>query len=156
MKTIVYLNHIGHAGGNYELFKSINRIVDETIHDVSIAPIDITKTVIDIRCAINNVSEISNFNNGVIVTDTIENAKEILSCKNNSLKVLYLYDIDWYVSLHDYEDMYDILTNNNLLIFTRSEYHSDVVESLCGRKTNGILKEFDLEKLWNLLEDIKK
>ena len=89
MKTIVYIDHLGHAGGKYELFCSINKIVEETIEEVSIAPIDITQKVIEVKCAINNVAEISNFSDGVIVADTIENAKEVLSCRNNSKKVLY-------------------------------------------------------------------
>jgi len=156
MKTIVYLDHPGHDGGKYELFRSINKVIEETLEEVSIAPIDITHKVIDLQCAINNVAEISNFSDGVIIADTIENAEEILSCKNNSLKVLYLYDIDWYSKLHDYEKIYDILNNPNLMIFTRSNGHAEVVEHLCGRKVDGILKDFDLEKLWNLLKDTNK
>jgi hypothetical protein len=156
MKTMICVSNLGYSQSNYELFRSINRVTEKSLEEVSVVPVDITNKVIELNTAVMNIGELTSFNDGVLVATTIENAQRILSCFTNTIKVLYLYDLDWMFQTIVYDELYDTLTHPDLTIFVRSESHIQPLKALCGIEPHGILESFTLEKLWNLLEDIKK
>lgn len=155
MKTMFCLDNLGYSQLNYELFTSINSVVEDSLDEVSVVPIDLTNKVVEINTAITNISQLTSFNNGALVATNIENAQRILACATNTIKVLYLYDLDWMFSPIKYDDLYSTLTNPELVILLRSKNHLDPLRLLCGVEPHGILEEFNLEKLWISLEEIK-
>jgi hypothetical protein len=50
-----------------------------------------------------------------------------------------------------YDEIYDVLNDENLILVLRSESHVKPVKNLCGREPNAIMGNFELEKIWNLL-----
>jgi len=152
MKSMICTDHLAYSCANYELFDSVNNIVENSITEVSIVPLDISSKVMPINTAIHTVVEMGSFKNGLLICSSIKNADIILGCANNSRKILYLYDLEWMFELHMYDDLYNTLTNQNLEIVVRSEDFIRPLECLCKPKILGVLPTFDLEKLWNLLK----
>jgi len=151
MKTMICLEHTAYSQYNYEIVNEVNGYVVENKDEVSICAMDQTMHFMNIDTAIFHASELDSFNNGVIIAGTINNAQEILSCANDSKKVLYLYDLDWMYDPFSYDNLYDTLTDENLTIVLRSEDHVKPLMNLCGRKPNAVIDNFKLEKIWNLL-----
>jgi len=152
MKTMIYLDNTGFSQANKELFESINRVTSLTLEEVSVASADITNEFIHVSTAIVNPEEVHSFCDGVLIGTTINNAAKVVSSVAASRKVLYLYDLDWMLDELSYEWMHSLLNDERLTVFLRSEEHVNPFYRLCGRLPNGILKSFELEKLWNLLE----
>ena len=151
MKTLVITEHLGFSEKNYIIFSEINKIVSSSLDDVSVAPIDLSNKLMDLNFAVLNVSELSSFQNGLIIGTTVNHAIEVASVYTSSKKLIYLWELDWLFNNYDYEKVYDALTNKKIQLITRSEEHRKAVKILCGRESS-VLQEFELEKIWTLLE----
>jgi hypothetical protein len=151
MKTMICFDNMAYCHFNYEAVDSINKCVLDSNEEISIVALDSTVHFMDVNTAIYHAAELDSFNNGIIIAHTIKNCKEILSCSNNSKKLLYLYDLDWMYEKMSYDEIYDVLNDENLILVLRSESHVKPVKNLCGREPNAIMGNFELEKIWNLL-----
>jgi hypothetical protein len=149
------LDHTGFSEQNYAIFKEINLTVVDSLEEISVAVNDVSTKIMEIDTAITNIAEIGCFQNGILVATNLVNASQILSAKVASRKVLYLWDIDWMHSAFNYEWLYDTLSDENLEVIVRSESHRDALLNLCGKEPIGILQNFKLEQLWNLLDNTK-
>ena len=147
MKTMFLLDHTGFSEQNYIIIKEIN--------EISIATNDVSTKVMEVFTAVTNVAEIGCFQNGALIATNIVNARQILSAHASSRKILYLWDLDWLHGMFNYEWLYDTLSNDRLEIIVRSEAHRSALLNLCGKEPVGILQNFKLEQLWNLLENTK-
>ena len=153
MKTMILTDHLSFCDSNYSIFNKVNEIVKSSLEEVSIAPINISNKLMELDCAIMNMSEISSFYNGLLLATTIEQAYEIKSVKSNSQKCLYLWDLDWMYNTIEYEYIYNILSDKSLHIIVRSESHDKALQNLCDKyKCTDIMPTFDLENIWNLLK----
>lgn len=152
MKTMILLDHLGFSEQHYDIIKDINALVIDSIDEVSIVVNDISSKVIEVNTAVNNIAEMGSFQDGILMCTNIINADHILSINTSSRKILYLWDVDWLHNTFNYEWLYDILANDELGIVVRSEEHKRALKVLCGKEPLGILQNFKLESLWNLLE----
>jgi hypothetical protein len=153
MKTMILLDHTAFSEKNYVILSEVNRIVTDTLNDVCIVPYDISNNMINLQCAIVNIGELSSFSNGVLIATTVKHAAEIISCKTNALKVLYLWDLDWFFEEFSGEFLRSVF-NSNIKIITRSQSHQAAIKSFFKIEAD-ILEDFNLEDLWNLLENTK-
>lgn len=148
------LDHLGYSYQNYEVFHSINKIVEKSLNEISIVPLNASRPFMNINTAIYNVGEMGSFNNGLLICNTIKNAKKILACPTDTIKMLYLYDLDWMFNPMLYEELYSILTDKNLKIVLRSKDFVAPIRCLVGeanQKLDLITPSFNLETIWNLL-----
>lgn len=154
MKTMILLDHLGYCQANYELFGSINQLVENTLEEISIVPVDVTNKIMPLNTAVTNIGSMSAFNDGLLVSTNIRNAERILACKTNTVKLLYLYDLEWMHRPMLYDDIYRVLNNPSLCVVVRSESHAEAVSSITQKFPNhiGIVNEFRLEEIWSLLE----
>lgn len=150
MKFMFVVDHLAYNQSNYAIFNEINRMSSDV--NAAIVPLNASNKMMDVNAAIMNVSEISEFSDGVMIATTIEQAAEILSAANNSIKVLYLWDLDWMFNLVDYEYLYDVLNDPKLNIFVRSATHADAVLEI-SQSCITIQPDFNLEKIWNSLKE---
>lgn len=153
MKTMLVTDHLGFCELHYQAFTDINKIVENASNEVSVSPINLSTKIMDVDTAIVNIAEIGSFYNGVLLCTNINQASEILSCSVNSRKVLYLWELDWTFNAYDYEFLIKVLCNENLDIIVRSETHQKALKALCGKDPIGIIQNFKLEKIWNLLKE---
>ena len=154
MKTMVHVTNLGYSARHYSIFTSINDVVDKSIEEVSVIPLDMTNTCIQLNTAIHQMPELGSFSNGVLLALSFKEAETILSCANNAIKVLYLHDLDWMYDSMPYSRVYDILHNEQLIVITRSEDYLEPLSKAFGFKPKGIT-QCNLEEIWNLLEEIK-
>lgn len=151
MKTMLVLQHTGFCEQNYTVLKNVNEVVESTIDDISIAIFDLSNKMMNINCAVFSIAEMSSFSDGAIICFDTKHLGDLNHSYNNSKKVLYLWDVDWFFRPCVYEDLYDQINNEDLIVIVRSEDHARIVENCFDRKPNAILEEFKLGDLWNLL-----
>lgn len=152
MKTMILLDHLGFSEQNYDIIKDVNEFVVDSIDEISIVVNDVSSKIIEVNTAVNNVAEIGCYQDGLLMCTNLINADHILSVNTSSRKVLYLWDVDWLHNTFNFEWVYDVLTNDKLDIIVRSEEHKRALKMLCEKEPLGVLQNFKLELLWNLLE----
>lgn len=150
MKTIICIDNPSYSAFNFEVITNINTYVADYLDEISLCSLDQSMPFGNINTAIFTPNEMDSFNGGVIIAGNIKNAERILSCANNSKKVLYLYDLDWMFELYDYDYLYSILNHKDLRIFARNQSHVHPIRTLSNREPD-VINNFDLEKIWNLL-----
>lgn len=151
MKTMLCLDHLGYSYQNYELFNSINDIVETKAEEISLVPLNASRPFMNINTAVYNVGEMSSFNNGLLICSNIRHVKKILSCSTNTTKLLYIYDMDWMYGQMLFDDIYDVLSNKKIKIMVRSTDFLDPISCITTRKPDAVVEHFDLEKIWNSL-----
>jgi len=151
MKTTICVENLSYSPFNYEAISDVNRITEKSIEEICFASLDHTHPFMQLNTAIFSSNAIDSSRDGVIIASTINTANVILSCASSSVKLLYLYDLEWMFQPVSYDYMYNILTNKNLRLVLRSEDHIDPVFNLCKREPEAIVPEFNLEEIWNLL-----
>jgi hypothetical protein len=152
MKTMILLDHTGFSEENYEIIKEVNNFVIDSLEEISIVVNDISTKMMEVNTAVSNIAEIGCFHDGVLITTNILNARQALSAHTSSRKLLYLWDIDWVHEVFNYEWLYDTLSDDRIEVIVRSEEHKKALKNLCGKEPLGVLQNFKLEQLWNLLE----
>lgn len=151
MKTMLVLQHLGFAEQNYDVLKEVNNVIEDTIDDISVSIFDLSNKMMQINCAVFSIAELSSFSDGVMICFDTKHIGDLTHSYNNSKKVLYLWDLDWFFRPSGYEDLYDNINSEELTIIVRSEEHARVLENCFDRKPHAILEEFKLGDLWNLL-----
>jgi len=156
MKTNICLDHISYCQFNDEAIKEINRIsLLDNMPDVSITSFSPSPEHLKINTSVFNPSVLDQFYDGLVIAHTITNANNILGCATNSLKVLYLYDLDWMFKQMTYSYIYSTLSDKNLHIILRSKEHIEPLQCLCNKQITGVIDKFNLEDIWNLLSKTK-
>lgn len=151
MKTLLVTQHLGFCEQNYTVFKNVNEVVDNTIDDISVAVFDLSNKMLNMNCAVFSIAEMSSFSNGAIICFDTKHLGDLIHSYNNSKKVLYLWDVDWFFRQSDYEELYEHINSPGLTIIVRSEDHAEILNNCFNRKSDAILEEFRLGDLWNLL-----
>lgn len=155
MKTMIVVDNLSFSEKNYCMINEVNQTIDNSITEVSVAIMNFSEKVINTKFAIMNATEIDGFDNGVLIAIDLNSAKDILSSRTNSKKVFYVWDIEWFYRAIKYVDICSVLQNEELTIITKSKKHKEIIERLTNNKVE-ILKNFELEKIWNLLKNTEK
>jgi hypothetical protein len=83
---------------------------------------ELSKTFMDIKMAVMDISEIWGFDDGVLIATSVDTALFLQKCVCNSRKIVYLYD---YEDLKQYEsDIVNLVCDKNLEFFVRSEFYA--------------------------------
>lgn len=151
MKTMICFENISYSSFNNEVIEDINAHTENSNEEISIVSFDETMPFRDINTAIYKPTELDSFNNGIIICPTIELAKNALKTANNSKRILYLYDLEWMFRPMLYEEVYELISDENLFLILRSEDHKSPVKNISNREPDAIINKFSLEKIWNLL-----
>ena len=88
-----------------------------------------------------------------IVATSLPDADILLKSHNNAKKYLYLWDIEWLISPMSFSAASDVLLDERLNIITRSKSHASVIENFCNKKIVGIVDNWNLNQLLNLLTE---
>lgn len=154
MKTMVHVTNLGYSSHNYSIFNSINEVVENSLEEVSVVPLNMTNSCVQINTAIHQMPEMGSFNDGMLLAFTFKDAETILSCANNSIKVLYLHDLEWMFEKIEYSRAYDILHNDQLSVIIRSEDYLEPLNKAFGFTPVGTT-QCNLEDIWTLLSETK-
>ena len=151
MKTMICLENISYSQFNHEAVTHVNDFIRVSNEELCFATLDQTMPFMDINTAVFSPMEIDSFNKGVIISHTIKSAELILGCSNNSKKVLYLYDLDWMFQPIFFDTIHGVLSDPNLNLILRSDDHIEPLKNIHKREPIAIMKNFNLENIWNLL-----
>lgn len=151
MKTMICLENLSYSQFNYEAMIEVNKFCTKSSEEVCFATMDQTMPFMNVQTAVFAPYDMDSFHNGVMVAHTLNLADRVLGCANNSKKVLYLYDLDWMFRPMFYDDIYRILNEPSLKLIVRSEDHAKIIERISSRKAHSIVKNFNLEDIWNSL-----
>ena len=151
MKTMICLDHLAYSYQNYELFNSINETVKDSLEEICLVPFNASRLFMNINTAVYNVGEMGSFNNGLLITNSIKHVKKLLSCPSDTIKALYLYDLEWLFEPFDFEELYNMLTDEDLKLIVRSEDFIEPLKCVTDRVPDAIVPDFKLEKIWNSL-----
>lgn len=88
------------------------------------------------------------WNNNIVFTN-FDEAVFGTKCPTNSLRIFYMWDLDWQTSGYSRDFMLKILDKCDYL-YTRSEEHFGPIKSFFGRTPDGVNKDFDLMEFYNL------
>jgi hypothetical protein len=151
MKTMICLENISYSQFNHEAIECVNSLSKTSNEELCFATLDQTMPFMDINTAVFSPMEMDSFNNGVIICHTIKSAELMLGCSNNSKKVLYLYDLDWMFQPMFFDTIHSVLSDHSLNLIVRSEDHIQPLKNIHRRMPTAIMKNFNLENIWNSL-----
>ncbi len=88
---------------------------------------------------------------GVLISTSIKNAAISLKMPTKMDRYLYLWDFNWLTQSVDYNSICEIMSDNKIKLIARSQEHADMIENFCNRKPVGIVDNWNLEQIENLL-----
>lgn len=84
----------------------------------------------------------------VIIYTTFDEAVFGVNSATNSLRVFYMWDLDWQTSGYSYKQMKSLVDKSDKL-YVRSSSYLDVVHNFFGRMPDGVVTNFDIKDLVN-------
>lgn len=144
-KIGIILNNIGNNQQAYDCINYANTLFQNPDYDCVLFFEDLSQRIVHPQCAVMNISDIWKFDGNIIFTK-IEQYGLVSKLLLKKKMIFYLYDIEW-VDSSDYEKNYLALTDENIKLVCRSQYHSNAVEKYCGRKADAIIPDFNIKKM---------
>lgn len=86
--------------------------------------------------------------NNVIIYTTFDEAVFGVNSATNSLRVFYMWDLNWQTSGYNYSQMKNLVDKSDKL-YVRSSDHLNVVHNFFGRTPDGVVTNFDIKDLVN-------
>jgi len=140
----------------FYLIKNANDFIEqENVNtDIIIFYENAAPPCIPLFCTSMHVSELWGFYEPVISTD-LKTSQILLNCPSQSIKVFYVWDLEW---IRMREKSYDLLKrfykNNKLNLIARSLDHKKIIEDCWNTETIGTVENFNMRELWNCLQTI--
>lgn len=90
--------------------------------------------------------------NGIIISTDLSTTRKMIEFPNIARKIFYVWDVEWLRGKQRVFDLYhSIYTNKDMEIITRCDNHAKLIENNFNRKVLGIVPEFDLTILKEIL-----
>ena len=87
---------------------------------------------------------------GIIITDTLMEAQDLLYTTYAKKRFIYLYNLDWpYISNLQFTHIRSILLNDNIELIARSGFHAKLIEKLF-KAPKYIMPEWDYKILMEI------
>ena len=140
------VNNLGPSQKSFYLIKEFNKARESTELSTSVfyerPSIPVTPALFSCR----NISFFSDYS-GIALATKIEEADLLLKTYNNSVKCLYLWDIDWLINAMHYRPACDVLQDWRLHLIARSESHAKIIENFCNKKCAAIVDDWNLDQI---------
>jgi hypothetical protein len=147
MKTGILFDDFMKSDKNYEIMLSMNNRAIDSIDDIIGFVINLSHKVIETHFAYTNISDISHFNNGLLIATSINTADCLNKASVTSQRVYYIWDMSWIGKTFNFYSMYNLLSNKKLKVLVRSELQAKVIKQSFGLDVDGIVPHFNLEKI---------
>lgn len=131
--------------------ENANRFVDNINHDCVAFIKNMSSPCIKPNFSVMFCHEMWHFDGYLIATD-LDSAEQISKIVSPAKKMFYVWDLEW-LRRHnnkDYVRNVDIYRNPELKLVVRSESHANELSKYCNRKVDGIVNNFNLERLIDL------
>lgn len=152
MKTACLLQDTNLSEKNYQVLTECNNVVNTSLDDCIILTNNVSSKCIKNDCSVINSSEISNFSDGLAIAFDTDSAIILQRAVIRCVKVLYLWDLNFLYKTFDFVKLAELFNSPELVLVTRSKTHDRLIENMFGRKSDFIVEQFRLDKIWLLLE----
>ena len=146
------INDMGPSQKAFYLVKEFNKAIANVQISVSAFFNMAMMPVIRPLFCCNNIAFIANYHGNAISTSLTE-ADILLKSNTNSVKYLYLWDMDWLTQPVHFTPAMNILRDDRLNIIARSKSHSDIIENFCNKSPMGIVDNWNLDQLVGVIHD---
>ena len=100
-------------------------------------------------CPCMNSAEIVQFNDGVILTTSIESTAKAIKAIHNSKIKFYVWDLEWIRHPSNYFNNYKIFNHPSVEVIARSYDHAKVIQNYANLPKVKVVENCNLEKiLW--------
>jgi len=145
------INDLGPSQKSFYLIKKFNELSRNPNFSCSAFVSNLGVPVTKPLFSCSSLSFFSDYIGSAIAT-TLEEADILLKSNNNCKKYLYLWDIEWVVRPMNFTAVCNILRDDRLKIISRSESHSQITNNFCNKSPVGIVEDWDVEQLLEILE----
>jgi hypothetical protein len=148
MKQIAsFVNDLTNSQSNFFMIKEFNKLTDRS-------PVcfynNISHHIIPANFAVMNSSYIQHFSGDLICAEL--NCAEIaLRAQTSYRPILYLWDVFFIRGNSDYEYCSNIIGDDRLQVICRSQSHATVLKNYCGKEPIGIVEDWDVKQLGEIL-----
>jgi hypothetical protein len=152
MKIGVIFDDFAKSDKNYTLIDKINKFVEKSNDEICGFLTNISHKVIDTFFAYSNTSDISHFNNGILVATSLDTADAVSKTSVNSQKCLYIWNMDWLGQPFNFYGVYGILSSPNIKKIVRSQLQADIIKNNFNVEVDGIDEDFNLENIYEICQ----
>lgn len=147
MKIGIILPDIGNNQKALYTIIQVNKLQKE--HDFVIFFENLSPTRISINCSIMNINELWDFNNGILISTTLNNTDYLIkSCNVSTKKLFYIWDLEWLLpNKRNYIENIKTYNSSEIDLICRSLSHSIAIENYCNRKPNHVIPNFNLTQI---------
>jgi hypothetical protein len=150
MKIGVLFDDFMKSDKNYHIMKTLNDQVKESNNEVCGFLVNVSGKVIDTTFAYSNITDISHFNDGLLVATSIQTADCLRKAAVGSDKIYYIWKMEWMGHPFRFYEVYDILSSSNLQIVVRSDLQKKVLQSNFNLSHIEVIDDFNMEKLYEI------
>lgn len=93
-----------------------------------------------------NISESVSFD-GHCLSTNLNQTKLLLNNNTRGKKIFYVWDLEWLRGHDNFDFNSDIYRDENLILITRSQEHSDALKNYCNRKADHIVDNVNLSEI---------
>lgn len=154
MKQLGFLvNNLSASQLSYYLLKGLNKWAEDPNNDPTIYVMQVERPIIVPKLSIMNLAEVAGMRGTAIATD-IETAGVMLDCATTTSRFLYIWDTEWLRGPQRiYENHAKVIRNPRLKLLCRSIDHKIAVENCFNVKVAGIVDDFNLEQLLEIIQN---
>jgi hypothetical protein len=151
MNIGVILNDLTASQLSYFVVKNFNDYLDKhpKSHIICFYQ-EISQHSLPANFACMEISEIWGFE-GPIIATTFESAEKLLGCATCPRPVFYLWDLEWLRTERDFASWRKVFADERMDIIVRSQSHKQIFEECWNRKVLGIVDNFNLQEIQDLL-----
>ena len=111
---------------------------------------NLSSNVMEPSFCVMNISEIWGFK-GILVATSASTALTIIKAVTQSKKYFYVWDLEWLRNPDNYHTLLTIYRHPEINLIARSETHAKVIENFCNKPVVGIMDDFNLSDLKEII-----
>ena len=150
-KIAAVVDSLGPTQSSFYLIKEFNKLLD----NIGYSPIcfynNLAPAVVKPFFTCTNVSFYAT-HDGCTIADTVEMANLILKTQNSSNKFFYVWDLEWCRrNGREFEHNVQAFNKQDIKLIARSEDHAKAIKNYCNRDVVGIVENFNINKLMEII-----
>ena len=126
--------------------ENLNQLSDNNVNSYLFCNSIANSFPLEINTTVLQKAQVLDFN-GIVLTDDLMVAQELIHLPYAIKRYIYFYDLDWkYINNFSFSHISNLLFHDNIDIIVRSKSHYNLVESLF-KKPSYIMEEWDYKTL---------
>lgn len=149
MKISTLVDNIGPSQKAFYMIKEFNKLTKDVGNSCSVFINRITSPVTKPLFPCLSVAFLAEYSGNIVVT-TLREAETVLKTSSNTEKYLYLWEMEWLNGAISHSDACEVM--KNFKIIARSESHARVIKNFSNLHVVGIVDDWNIEQLSNIME----